>query len=137
MQIRHAFTAAGAAIVLTAAAAAGTVAAAQPSGHHHGFRPPANSLRSLAAEIGLRVGTAVTPFELDRPDYRRITAEQFSSVTPGNEMKWEVVEPTRGTYDWSAADRLQRLPGRPGQAGRGPTPPPDTQPPRGRGRGGP
>jgi len=27
-------------------------------------------------------------------------------VTPGNEMKWQVVEPTRGTYDWSAADRL-------------------------------
>src|SRR4029077_5055459 len=31
---------------------------------------------------------------------------QFSVVTPGNEMKWQVVEPTQGTFDWSGADRL-------------------------------
>jgi endo-1,4-beta-xylanase len=70
------------------------------------FRPPADALRSLAAPIGLRIGTAVTPFELDTPAYTQITGDQFDSVTPGNEMKWQVVEPTRGTYDWSAADRL-------------------------------
>src|SRR4051812_17355906 len=66
----------------------------------------ADSLRSLAAEIGLRVGTAVSPFDLDTPAYTHITADQFSSVTPENEMKWQVVEPTRGTYDWSGGDRL-------------------------------
>ena len=27
-------------------------------------------------------------------------------VTPGNEMKWQVVEPTQGTFDWSGADNL-------------------------------
>jgi len=70
------------------------------------FHPPADSLRALAAPINLRIGTAVTPFELDNDAYRQITGDQFSSVTPGNEMKWQVVEPTRGTYDWSAADRL-------------------------------
>jgi endo-1,4-beta-xylanase len=52
------------------------------------------------------MGTAVTPFELNNDAYRQVTAQQFSSVTPGNEMKWQVVEPTRGTYDWSAGDRL-------------------------------
>jgi len=27
-------------------------------------------------------------------------------VTPGNEMKWQVVEPTQGVFDWSGADNL-------------------------------
>jgi endo-1,4-beta-xylanase len=40
-------------------------------------------------------------------------------VTPGNEMKWQVVEPTRGTYDWSAADRLVRFAHQHGQLVRG------------------
>jgi endo-1,4-beta-xylanase len=67
---------------------------------------PPNSLRSLAADIGLRIGTAIIPYDLDHPDYAQIAADQFSAVTPGNEMKWQVVEPTRGTYDWSGGDRL-------------------------------
>jgi endo-1,4-beta-xylanase len=65
-----------------------------------------DSLRSLAARIGLHVGTAIIPYDLDHPDYAQIAAEQFSVLTPGNEMKWQVVEPTRGTYDWSGGDRL-------------------------------
>src|SRR3954449_10141316 len=82
-------------VASTAAASSSTVGA----GH---FRPPSDSLRALAAPIGLRIATAVTPFELDNPAYAKITGDQFSSVTPGNEMKWQVVEPTQGTYDWSA-----------------------------------
>src|SRR3954471_4768363 len=65
-----------------------------------------DSLRDLAAPIGLRIGTAIIPFDLDNADYAQIAGDQFSSVTPGNEMKWQVVEPTRGTYDWSGGDRL-------------------------------
>jgi endo-1,4-beta-xylanase len=85
--------------------AVGTAAgAATPSDGR--FRPPADSLRALAAPTGLKIGTAVTPFELDNPAYTTITADQFNVVTPGNEMKWQVVEPTQGTYDWTAADRL-------------------------------
>jgi len=106
-----------------AAAALATVtvtgATAQANDKH--FRPPADSLRALAAPIGLRIGTAVTPFELDNPAYTQITADQFSSVTPGNEMKWQVVEPTRGTYDWSAADRLVAFAQAHGQLVRGHT----------------
>jgi endo-1,4-beta-xylanase len=64
------------------------------------------SLRDLAAPIGLRIGTAVIPFDLDTPAYTAILAEQFSVVTPGNEMKWGVVEPAQGQFDWSGADRL-------------------------------
>jgi endo-1,4-beta-xylanase len=96
----------GAAIAVTALAGV-TAAADGSAGSDHGqFRPPPDSLRALAASIGLRIGTAVTPFELDHPDYAAITGDQFSTVTPGNEMKWQVVEPTQGTYDWSGGDRL-------------------------------
>ena len=65
-----------------------------------------DTLRAQAARIGLHIGTAVVPFDLDNPDYAKIAADQFSVVTPGNEMKWQVVEPTQGTYDWSGGDRL-------------------------------
>ncbi len=64
------------------------------------------SLREEAAPIGLHIGTAVIPFDLDTPAYAAVLAEQFSAVTPGNEMKWGVVEPTQGQFDWSGADRL-------------------------------
>ncbi|HYK26785.1 MAG TPA: endo-1,4-beta-xylanase [Streptosporangiaceae bacterium] len=79
------------------------------------------SLRTLAAKIGLRVGTAVIPFDLDTPDYTAILASQFSVVTPGNEMKWQVVEPSQGTFDWSGADRLVSFAKQHGQLVRGHT----------------
>jgi endo-1,4-beta-xylanase len=108
------------AAALTAAVLAGGTAADAASGGGR-FHPPADSLRSLAAPIGLRIGTAVTPFELDNDAYRQITGDQFSTVTPGNEMKWQVVEPTRGSYDWSAADRLVAFARQHGQLVRGHT----------------
>jgi endo-1,4-beta-xylanase len=64
------------------------------------------SLRALAAKVGLRIGTAIIPQDINTPSYAAIAASQFSVVTPGNEMKWGVVEPTRGTFDWSGADNL-------------------------------
>src|SRR5947209_3427959 len=90
---------------MVAVFAAGPVALA---GSHDGASPstPPDSLRALAADVGLRMGTAIIPFDLDHPDYSQTAADQFSSVTPGNEMKWQVVEPTRGTFDWSGGDRL-------------------------------
>ena len=84
-------------------------------------RAPSDSLRSLAAPIGLRIGTAIIPFDLDHPDYAQIAAAQFSTVTPGNEMKWQIVEPTRGTYDWSGGDRLVQFAQQHGQLVRGHT----------------
>src|SRR6185437_6956636 len=79
----------------------------------------AQSLRELAERIGLRFGTAVIPFDLDTPDYAAVLAEQFSVVTPGNEMKWQVVEPQQGVYDWSGADRLVKFAEQHGQLVRG------------------
>src|SRR3954453_14357813 len=95
-----------ASLVVAAAVLACAVAALASAARSAAFQPPPDSLRALAAPIGLRIGTAVIPFDLDHPDYAAIAGDQFSTVTPGNEMKWQVVEPTRGSYDWSGADRL-------------------------------
>ncbi len=105
---RRNFLAAGGAAGLAATfsgLATATPTVARPA-QAAGKSAPSDSLRSLAAKIGLRVGTAVIPFDLDTPAYAAVLASQFSVVTPGNEMKWQVVEPTQGVFDWSGADRL-------------------------------
>jgi endo-1,4-beta-xylanase len=63
-----------------------------------------DSLRSLGAKIGLPIGTALIPQDINTPSYAAIAGSQFSVVTPGNGMKWQVVEPEQGVYDWSEAD---------------------------------
>jgi endo-1,4-beta-xylanase len=86
-------------------AAAGTTRAS-----HGGGAVPHDSLRALASRVGLRIGTAVNTDALaSNATYAQITADQFSTVTPENVMKWQVVEPTKGTYDWSAADQLVKF----------------------------
>jgi endo-1,4-beta-xylanase len=102
MKLRKLAVAVAGAALLTS----GAVASASASNESNHYRPPSDSLRVLASKVGLRIGTAVNPYDLNTPAYRNITASQFSSVTPENEMKWETVEPTRGTYNWAAADRL-------------------------------
>jgi endo-1,4-beta-xylanase len=106
------------AVVGVAMLAAGSTAFATAGG---GASAPAplDSLRALSAQVGLRVGTAIIPFDLDNAPYRQVAADQFSTVTPGNEMKWQVVEPTRGTYDWSGGDRLVQFAQQHGQLVRG------------------
>jgi endo-1,4-beta-xylanase len=94
---------AGAAIAVAVLAGGSTTAAL--AGSHDHAKPPADSLRTLASPINLRIGSAVNPPELDNAAMVQIIGDQFSTVTPENEMKWQVVEPTRGTYDWSGADR--------------------------------
>lgn len=88
------------------AVATAVAAAITGSGVAGASSSSSDSLRALASKVGLHVGTAVVPYDLDHPDYAKIAAAQFSVVTPGNEMKWQVVEPTQGTYDWSGGDRL-------------------------------
>ncbi|MFF1835939.1 endo-1,4-beta-xylanase [Streptomyces sp. NPDC058231] len=84
---------------------------ASPEHNGHHAKPKsefaANSLAGLGERAGVRIGTAVDMAALaaDAP-YRAKAAGEFSSVTPENVMKWEVVEPQRGTYDWAAADDL-------------------------------
>ncbi|MFR9792415.1 endo-1,4-beta-xylanase [Streptomyces sp. MB22_4] len=80
------------------------------------------SLRALGSKQGLRIGTAVDAARLGGDKgYTDIVAGQFSTVTAENAMKWESVEPSRGVYDWKAADQLVRFARQHGQAVRGHT----------------
>jgi len=40
------------------------------------------------------------------PAYRNIVLEQFNSITPENELKFEFIHPEEGTYYWNDADYL-------------------------------
>jgi endo-1,4-beta-xylanase len=87
----------GAAGVLALAGAATAVAGSSPS---------SESLRDLGAQVQLRIGTAAAPNDLSDPTLSQITADQFSVLTPENEMKWQVVEPQQGSFNWTGADNL-------------------------------
>jgi endo-1,4-beta-xylanase len=65
------------------------------------------TLRQLAKPTGVRVGSAIDTSALaSDATYAKAAAAQFDSVTPENVMKWEVVEPERGRYDFTEADKL-------------------------------
>jgi endo-1,4-beta-xylanase len=90
---------------LIAAAAASVFALAGPAIAVEGSTST-STLRALGAHIQLRIGTAAIPPDLSDPTLSQITAEQFSVLTPGNEMKWQVVEPQPGNFNWTGADNL-------------------------------
>lgn len=80
------------------------------------------SLRDLAQDRGIRIGTAVSADALaGDSQYAPLVGEQFNSVTAENAMKWESIEPTRGTYDYSDADALVKYAAKHHQAVRGHT----------------
>jgi endo-1,4-beta-xylanase len=96
MKLRLAVVGAAGVLVMSAGAAAASTS--------HGSN---DSLRSLGAKIGLRIGTAVNANKLNSDaKYTEIVADQFSTVTPENVMKWDAIEPTQGTLNFGPADQL-------------------------------
>jgi endo-1,4-beta-xylanase len=82
-------------------------AAARPADTHDDDGSDPTSLRALGRRIGLHIGTALIPQDIETPALAAIAAAQFSVVTSGNGMKWGTVEPvTQGVFDWSGADEL-------------------------------
>jgi GH35 family endo-1,4-beta-xylanase len=80
------------------------------------------TLRQLASAKGKMIGAGVEPSRLASPGpYRDIAAQQFNVLTPGNEMKWDAVEPRRGQYQWSGADQLVNFASANGEKVRGHT----------------
>ncbi len=78
------------------------------------------SLRQLAARRGLLIGTAVyNPPLLGDRAYQRLIAREFSTVTHGNVMKWDTVEPEHGLMDFTAAEPLMQAAARNNQVVRG------------------
>jgi endo-1,4-beta-xylanase len=103
----------GAAAALGISTAALATPGAPAAPNHQAAAPAApvapDSLRALAAKIGLRIGTAAGASRLTDPKLAPITAGQFSTLTPENDMKWQVVEPTQGQFDWTGADNLVKF----------------------------
>lgn len=86
--------------------AAGARTGSAPDDHGHGS-PAGRTLRELGQRHGLAIGTAINNDALadaTDPTYRQLASTQFSTVTAENVMKWETLEPTRGTYNWGPAD---------------------------------
>jgi endo-1,4-beta-xylanase len=105
---------------LIAAAAASVFALAGPAIAVEGSTS-ASTLRALGSQVQLRIGTAATPSDLSDPTLSQITADQFSVLTPENEMKWQVVEPQQGNFNWTGADNLVNFAEAHGQRVRGHT----------------
>ncbi|HEX4365168.1 MAG TPA: endo-1,4-beta-xylanase [Solirubrobacteraceae bacterium] len=83
---------------------------------------PGQTLRALGTQRGILVGTAVRGDVLKgNRAYRQLVAQQFSTVTPENEMKWYATEPSRGKFDFGPGDAIVAAAQGAGQAIRGHT----------------
>lgn len=71
-----------------------------------------DTLRKLAAAVGREffVGTAITeknfPVTLDSAEDRALMSREFNRFSAGNELKMTVLQPSRGTFNFTKADRM-------------------------------
>ncbi|MEU4744064.1 endo-1,4-beta-xylanase, partial [Actinosynnema sp. NPDC023658] len=71
--------------------------------------PPASAaspLRDLAAAKGRYFGNSMTAGDFNDSAYRSLNAREAGVVTPGNEMKWDATEPTRGGFTFTRGDQV-------------------------------
>ncbi|MFF0077495.1 endo-1,4-beta-xylanase [Streptomyces sp. NPDC005494] len=80
-------------------AAAGVVALA-------GNAEAVGALGDAAAAKGRYFGTAVAANHLGEAAYASTLNAQFDSVAPENEMKWDALESTRNSFNFTAADQI-------------------------------
>ncbi|MEU9312962.1 non-reducing end alpha-L-arabinofuranosidase family hydrolase [Streptomyces sp. NPDC048256] len=66
----------------------------------------ASTLGAQAAQSGRYFGTAVAAGRLGDGTYTRILDREFNSVTPENEMKWDTIEPSRGSFNFGPGDQI-------------------------------
>lgn len=79
------------------------------------------SLGAAAQHRGRVYGSAVSQQALEDRDFRSLLLQQVGSLTPENGLKWEVVQPQRGHFDFRQGDALLRLARRHGLEMRGHT----------------
>jgi endo-1,4-beta-xylanase len=92
------------AMVVAAGCAGGS--SPQASGTAEGSAAsPSPALRDIAGSR--QIGTAVDLPQLKTDTrYAEILAREFNSVTPENALKWERMEPARGSFNWGGADEI-------------------------------
>lgn len=71
------------------------------------------AIRTYADQKGLRIGVAVPPsrIAIDNTNDNKTSTivKQFNMLVPENELKWDWVEPSRGTFNFGDGDRLYNL----------------------------
>lgn len=92
----RAAAAAGAASVVVAAGLAATTGTASAQ----------TSLGDAAAAKGKYFGAALAEGHFGESDYTGTFDREFTSATAENSMKWEVVEPSQGEFDFSQGDAV-------------------------------
>ncbi|KAI0368016.1 hypothetical protein BV20DRAFT_949130 [Pilatotrama ljubarskyi] len=104
------------------AAPAPTTTPSSPSTTPSSPAPTASGLHTLAKAAGkLYFGTATDNPELSDTAYvaKLDDNKEFGQITPGNGMKWDATEPTRGTFTFSGGDVISNLAKQNGQLLRG------------------
>ena len=66
----------------------------------------ATTLGAAAASSGRYFGTAVSAWKLGDSTYSTILDREFTSITAENEMKWDTVEPSPGSFNFAPADSI-------------------------------
>jgi endo-1,4-beta-xylanase len=68
---------------------------------------PGTPLKTLAQAVGGRYfGSDMTGNLLSQSTVTQLQSQQFSMVTPGNEMKWDTTEPSNGTFNFGPGDQI-------------------------------
>jgi endo-1,4-beta-xylanase len=65
---------------------------------------PKASLKTLAAGAKVKLGLQASKANLQVPAFAEFFTENFSLLTPGNELKWPRLHPTPDTYTFDDAD---------------------------------
>ncbi|TXS40005.1 1,4-beta-xylanase [Streptomyces sp. or43] len=71
-----------------------------------GTAEAATTLGASAAAKGRYFGTAVAANHLGESAYASTLDTEFTMVTPENEMKWDAVEASRGSFNFGSADQI-------------------------------
>jgi endo-1,4-beta-xylanase len=80
--------------------------AASPLAPRWGVGGP-GSLGSLAESKGKKYfGTEISSYYLANEKFSNTLRSQFNQITPENEMKWEVIQPERGVFNWTGSDLI-------------------------------
>ncbi|MFM8322406.1 MAG: endo-1,4-beta-xylanase [Chloroflexota bacterium] len=64
------------------------------------------TLRSLAEARGMYIGTSTDPSVFDDPGLAGLTAQQANILAVETAMRWDVIHPEPGRYDFSAGDTI-------------------------------
>lgn len=64
------------------------------------------SIRHLADEKGLTIGTAVAPENLSDSAFVNLITNSCNYLTPENQLKWESVHPGENSWNFEPADRI-------------------------------